>query len=141
MDDLKPCPHCNSKDVKDYYVCIKCIKCGLSGPHTNNGCYDSHADFIDHKNAIKLWNNLTRNHGVDDKDLRDKIGALTHEQWSGWMKYLFSKCHKIGDKIIIPDWAIKRWNRQIDTPYFELTEEEKESDRIEADKFIEALKL
>lgn len=26
-------------------------------------------------------------------DIREKIADLQHDQWVGWMKYLFSKCY------------------------------------------------
>jgi hypothetical protein len=71
--------------------------------------------------------------GVPD---REALAELCHEQWSGWMEYLFSKCSLEGDPQRIPDWALKRWTRQMNAPYSELSEEEKDSDRREADKFI-----
>jgi hypothetical protein len=64
------------------------------------------------------------------------------------MKYAFSKCvHPADEEIpeggrattIIPDWAVERWQRQIATDYADLTEEEKDSDRREADKFLALL--
>ena len=80
--------------------------------------------------------------------MREQIAALCHEQWSGWMEYLFSKSidYKPGevqaykDAVIIPKWAVDRWRKQLKTPYEQLSEEEKESDRKEADRFIQLLK-
>lgn len=76
-------------------------------------------------------------------ELREKLADLCHEQWSGWMKYLFSKCisetgqfDKDTGNLVIPKWAVDRWKRQLNTPYFELSEQEKESDRKEADKIL-----
>lgn len=82
-------------------------------------------------------------------ELREKLAALCHDQWSGWMEYLFSKCvdhvmpaslgfHKDGE-LLIPKEFVDRWRRQMKTPYLDLSEEEKESDRKEADKFLELL--
>jgi hypothetical protein len=56
-------------------------------------------------------------------DLRERLATLCHEQWSGWMRYLFSKCVNpvepdIGT-IVIPKWAVYRWRRQMETPYDE----------------------
>lgn len=64
--------------------------------------------------------------------------AIAHEQWSGWMKYLFEKSTQNADgTVTIPKWAVDRWTRQMNTPYVELPESEKESDRIEARKYLQ----
>lgn len=74
-------------------------------------------------------------------ELRERLANLAHEQWSGWMHCLFLKGTFNGDgSYTIPQWAVKRWQRQMITPFAKLSEEEKESDRAEADKFIEVLK-
>jgi len=79
----------------------------------------------------------------------EKLAALAHEQWSGWMEYLFSKCveeerfengkyFKTGN-MIIPKWAFDRWKRQLYTNYKDLSEGEKESDRDEARRVLEVI--
>ena len=74
------------------------------------------------------------------KEIREQMAALAHEIWSEWMDYLFSKCQLRQDgSAIIPSSAVKRWQRQMITPYTDLPESEKESDRKEADKFLEIL--
>jgi hypothetical protein len=79
--------------------------------------------------------------GEDDrKELREKLAYIAHEQWAGWMKYLFSKGSFNEDGTwTMPQWAVKRWQRQMITPFAKLSEKEKESDRIEADKFLEVI--
>jgi hypothetical protein len=73
-------------------------------------------------------------------DTREQLAALAHEQWSGWMDYMFSKCTILpGDMLAIPAWAVARWTRQMQTPYAELSEEEKDSDRAEADRVLALL--
>lgn len=69
-------------------------------------------------------------------ELREKLAEYAHEAWAGWMEYLFSKCAHLGDERIIPEWAVERWMRQLKTPYAELPESEKASDRAEADKML-----
>jgi len=78
--------------------------------------------------------------------MREKIAKLAHEQWSGWMDCLFSKCREMRPSdgeafhkecLIIPEWAVKRWTEQAETAYCDLSEKEKDSDRAEADKFLE----
>jgi len=69
--------------------------------------------------------------------LREELAALCHEQWSGWMEYLFQAGHisPYGD-FTLPVSLVNRWKRQMATPYAELSQEEKDSDRQEADKFL-----
>ena len=38
-------------------------------------------------------------------DIREKIADLQHDQWVGWMKYLFSKCY-FKDGCYCPDCGI-----------------------------------
>lgn len=77
-----------------------------------------------------------------DTELREQLAALAHEQWSGWMRYLFEKTTgNIAGTALIPEWAVERWKRQLNTPYAQLSEEEKESDRKEADRVLALLKL
>lgn len=68
--------------------------------------------------------------------MRERLADLYHSQWSDWMKYLFDKCEWSRGVPLIPPWAVARWKRQMNTPYAELSEEEKEKDRKEADKYL-----
>ena len=71
---------------------------------------------------------------------RERVAAFAHEQWSGWMRYLF-KQSKVNDdgSVLIPAWAVERWRRQAETPYVELSQTEQDSDRKEADGYFAAL--
>lgn len=63
--------------------------------------------------------------------------ALEHERWAGWQKYLHSHCVRDSmGNLIIPAKSVRHWERQIITPYEDLMEEEKESDRKEVRKYI-----
>jgi hypothetical protein len=68
------------------------------------------------------------------------LAEVEHKRWSRWMKYLFgvSKLNDDGS-VTIPMAFVKRWTRQMNTDYKNLTEEEKESDRKEVDRTIAAL--
>lgn len=67
----------------------------------------------------------------------EEIAELAHISWSGWMEYLFEKSKKNNDgTVTIPKWAVARWERQMNTDYEDLTEQEKESDRTEAKIYI-----
>jgi hypothetical protein len=68
---------------------------------------------------------------------RELLAEYSHEAWSGWMKYMFSKAPINDDGTwTMPAWAVQRWQRQMNTPYSELPEEEKKSDRAEADNIL-----
>lgn len=41
----------------------------------------------------------------------------------------------------MPADKVKHWQRQVDTPYAQLTEREKDSDREQADKILEMIEL
>jgi hypothetical protein len=70
-------------------------------------------------------------------EFREKLSELAHDQWSGWMKYLFEKSIQNPDRTVtIPKWAVERWSRQMNTHYNDLSEQEKKNDRNEADKFL-----
>ena len=73
-------------------------------------------------------------------EMREKLAKLAHEQWCRWMRYMFTKSfiHRDGS-ITIPSRLAERWTRQLNTKYSDLPEEEKESDRIEADKVINVI--
>lgn len=59
--------------------------------------------------------------------LIEKLAKLEHDQWAHWTHYMVNN--------LSPE-NIARWRRQIETPYAELTEEEKEKDREWARKAL-----
>lgn len=75
-------------------------------------------------------------------DIREQLAALEHVQWAGWMKYLFEKSIENADgSINIPTELVERWKRQMKTPYSNLSENEKESDRELADKVLQIINI
>ena len=81
------------------------------------------------------------NNDMSDTDTREKLAELAHEQWAGWIRYMFSKCHESRKgELVIPQWAAERWTRQAQTKYKDLPNNEQASDRVEADKVLEVLK-
>lgn len=72
--------------------------------------------------------------------MRELLAALAHDQWSGWMGYMFGLSVKNADgSITIPADKAARWTRQMTTPYTDLPDHERESDRVEADKVLALL--
>ena len=77
---------------------------------------------------------------MNEQETREALAALAHIMWSGWMDYMFSRCAETetGDLVIPAVW-VERWRRQVRTPYQQLTFQEQESDREEADKMLDVL--
>jgi len=74
-------------------------------------------------------------------EIKEKLADYAHKSWSGWMQYLFSLSKKNRDgSITIPVELVNRWKRQINTKYKKLSEKEKDSDRLEADRIIKIVK-
>ena len=62
---------------------------------------------------------------------REKLAELEHEQWENWTKDLYVKYRdRLIDNLVAEKWS-KFWKS-----YLELTKEEKDKDRIWADKII-----
>jgi hypothetical protein len=62
--------------------------------------------------------------------LREWLADLEHKQWAHWTKYMLDN---------LTEDNIKKWRRQIDTPFEKLSEQEKKSDFEWADKVIDIL--
>lgn len=69
----------------------------------------------------------------------EKLAALAHEQWSGWMRWIFGKCVTNLEPgcMIIPRQAVDRWKRLMNTPYAQLSEDEKQGDRADASAVLD----
>ena len=80
--------------------------------------------------------------GHELNNRREAIAATQHEIWAHWMDFLFKCCESDCDgRAVIPADMVKRWKRQIGTEYECLKEWEKESDREQADKVLDRLKV
>lgn len=74
--------------------------------------------------------------------MRETLANLCHEQWSGWLRYMFDKgTFNEDNSWTMPPEFVERWVRQMNTSYMNLSEAEQESDRKEADRFIEVMEL
>lgn len=69
--------------------------------------------------------------------MREELASLVHELWSEWIHYVASKStFNLDGSMTISAWAVRRRERQMNTSYADLTEEEKDSDRREADRIL-----
>lgn len=70
-------------------------------------------------------------------ELIEALASIEHERWSHWQKYLHSTAEKRpdGSLVIAPEF-VERWEKQMNSPYLCLTEEEKDSDRNQVMKYL-----
>jgi hypothetical protein len=74
----------------------------------------------------------------DADSIREALAAYAHDAWAGWMQWLFKHGEQNADgTFTINADKVARWQRQMMTPYAELPEGEKESDRKEADQIFD----
>jgi hypothetical protein len=74
------------------------------------------------------------------EEIREALAAQEHDRWSRWMRYMFAYGTFNNDGTWTMNAVkVKRWQRQLETPYEHLSEAEKDSDRKEADLTIELL--
>jgi len=73
-------------------------------------------------------------------DLFERLACLEHSRWANWMEYLFSACEEKNGTMIIPDWAVKHWKRQIETRYENLSIKDQNNDREEVMKYWDLIK-
>jgi hypothetical protein len=75
----------------------------------------------------------------------EQLAAIEHDRWADWQAHVHDQgCqiwfeHQPNDHqsggLVIPDFFLQRWERQIATPYAELSEAEKESDREQVARY------
>jgi hypothetical protein len=72
--------------------------------------------------------------------LVEKLANAEHNRWSHWQKYMHSRCERRADgSLLIPADLVLQWERQLATPYEELSEKEKASDREQVHKYLPVL--
>lgn len=71
---------------------------------------------------------------------RERLAATQHSIWAYWMRYMFSVGQFLADgSWLMPAEKAERWQRQMNTDFSDLSEQEKDSDRRQADKILKAL--
>ena len=70
-------------------------------------------------------------------ELREQLADIQHAIWAHWMGYMFGcgEFRKDG-AWVMPAEKLERWWRQKETPYGELSDKERESDRHQAGKVL-----
>lgn len=73
-----------------------------------------------------------------EDELIEILADYEHDSWSRWQKHVFDNSIENNDgSFTIPKELVDRWQRQINTSYCDLSEQEKESDRKEVRRVLE----
>lgn len=69
---------------------------------------------------------------MTEQELIEQLADKEHASWARWMTYLFSKSspNDYGG-VVLSRADVEHWRRQVATPYADLSEREKQSDREE----------
>ena len=69
--------------------------------------------------------------------LIEELASIEHERWAHWQRYLHEQCVLGADgSLTIPAHLVRNWTRQINTPYTQLSEKEKDSDREQVHRYL-----
>lgn len=74
------------------------------------------------------------------EELKEKLAAIEHERWADWQKWCHQVIRENGPNLQTEN-VLMRWDRQIETPYAELSEKEKQSDREQVDRYLPLINL
>lgn len=70
------------------------------------------------------------------EELKEELAAREHLRWAHWQDWMHGKCTKRpSGSLVIPASLVGRWERQIATPYEQLSDLEKQSDREQVDRY------
>jgi hypothetical protein len=70
----------------------------------------------------------------------EQLAAIEHERWAHWQRYVHDQCERQDDgSLVIPAELAARWQAQIETPYAQLSEREKDSDREQVRRYLPAV--
>lgn len=70
----------------------------------------------------------------------DVLADIEHERWAHWQKYMHQKGERRSDgSLVLPAELVEQWDRQIATPFADLSDAEKDSDREQVRKYLPAI--
>lgn len=70
-------------------------------------------------------------------DLYERLAAIEHERWVSWQIHVHNVVgiRQPDGSLLIPAATVARWERLMGTPYADLSEEKKRSDREQVDRY------
>lgn len=68
-------------------------------------------------------------------ELIEGLAAIEHERWSNWQQWVHTRGYWQNGDLCLAEERVSAWERQIATPYADLSEPEKQSDREQVDRY------
>jgi hypothetical protein len=99
---------------------------------------DDSFEIADEETLICI-NNLAN---TEKDKMEEMLAEYMHIVWAQWMRYLCSKITYSSDgSVTIPEYYIKQWRQQMDTPFDNLSVNKQEHYRKEAKEVIKMVKF
>lgn len=74
---------------------------------------------------------------LESEQTVERLAAIEHERWAHWQQFVHDQCDRQEDgTLLVPAELAARWQAQIETPYAELSEQERESDREQVRRYL-----
>ena len=74
---------------------------------------------------------------IGPPELLEDLAAIEHERWAHWQRFMHEQGKRQPDgSLTLPADLVAKWDRLIDTPYGQLTEKERESDRDQVRRYL-----
>ena len=64
---------------------------------------------------------------LESNEVIDRLASIEPGRWAHWQRYVHAHCQRLEDgSLIIPPDLVARWERQAETPFVDLSEDERE---------------
>lgn len=74
---------------------------------------------------------------LESSEVIDRLASIEHDRWAHWQRYVHAHCQRSEDgSLVIPPDLVARWERQAETPFVDLSEDERESDRQQVREYL-----
>ncbi|WP_314821037.1 hypothetical protein [Arachnia propionica] len=74
---------------------------------------------------------------LESRQVVERLASIEHDRWAHWQRYIHAHCERRADgSLVIPPDLVARWERQIETAFVDLSEDEQESDRQQVREYL-----
>ncbi len=74
---------------------------------------------------------------LESRQVVERLASIEHDRWAHWQRYIHAQSERRADgSLVIPPDLVARWERQIETAFVDLSEDEQESDRQQVREYL-----